>query len=159
MNYLLRAIFYTCCSVAQLCLTLYDPMNCSTQGFPVLHHLLEFVQTCVHWVGDAIQPSHPQQQLLSHLSCVRLFVSPWTAAHQAPLSFTISRCLLRSTSIVFIMLSNHLILCCPFLLLPSIFPSIRIFSKEPALHHQVAKILVLQLQDQSFQWIFRVDFL
>ena len=50
-----------CCSVAQLCLTLYNPMDCSTPGFPVLHHLLELAQTHVHWVGDAIQPqpSHP----------------------------------------------------------------------------------------------------
>ena len=48
-----------CCSVAPSCLTLCDPMNCSTPGFPVLHHLLELAQTHVHWVGDAIQPSHP----------------------------------------------------------------------------------------------------
>ena len=46
-------------SVSQLCLTLCDPMDCSMPGFPVLNHLLEFVQTHVHWVGDAIQPSHP----------------------------------------------------------------------------------------------------
>ena len=49
----------TCCSVAQSCPTLCDPMDCSTSGFPVLHHLLEFAQTHVHWVSDAIQPSHP----------------------------------------------------------------------------------------------------
>ena len=48
-----------CCSVAQLCLTLCNPMNCSTPGFPVLHCLLEFAQTHVHWVSDAVQPSHP----------------------------------------------------------------------------------------------------
>ena len=46
-------------SVTQLCQTLWDPMNCSTTGFPVPHQLLEFTQTHVHWVGDAIQPSHP----------------------------------------------------------------------------------------------------
>ena len=46
-------------SVAQLCLTLCDPVDCSTPGFPVLPYLLEFVQTHVHWVDDAIQPSHP----------------------------------------------------------------------------------------------------
>ena len=50
---------YCCCSVAQSCLTLYDPMDCSTPGFPVLPCLPEFAQTSVHWVGDAIQPSHP----------------------------------------------------------------------------------------------------
>ena len=46
-------------SVAQSCLTLCDPMDCSTPGFPVHHQLLEFAQTHVHWVSDAIQPSHP----------------------------------------------------------------------------------------------------
>ena len=48
-----------CCSVAQSCLTLCDPMDCSTPGLPVHHYLLEFAQTHVHCVGDAIQPSHP----------------------------------------------------------------------------------------------------
>ena len=48
-----------CCSVTQLCPTLCYPMNCSMPGFPVLHYLPEFAQTHVHWVGDAIQPSHP----------------------------------------------------------------------------------------------------
>ena len=48
-----------CCSVAQLFLTFCDPMDCSTPGFPVLHYLLEFAQTHVHWVNDAIQPSYP----------------------------------------------------------------------------------------------------
>ena len=48
-----------CCLVAKLCLTLCDPMDCSTPGFPVLHHLLEFAQTHVHRVSDAIQLSHP----------------------------------------------------------------------------------------------------
>ena len=48
-----------CCSVSQLCPTLCDPMDCSTPGLPVHHHLPEFAQTHVHWVGDAIQPSHP----------------------------------------------------------------------------------------------------
>ena len=47
-------------SVAQSCLTLCDPMNCSTPGLPVHHHLPEFTQTYVHRVRDAIQPSHPQ---------------------------------------------------------------------------------------------------
>ena len=69
-------------SVTQLCLTLWDPMNCSTPGLPVHHQLPEFTQTHVHWVGDT---------------------------------------------------SNHLILCCPLLFLPSIFSSIRVFSNESAL--------------------------
>ena len=50
---------YCCCSVAKSCLTLCNPMDCSTSGSSVLHYLPEFTQTHVHWVGDAIQPSHP----------------------------------------------------------------------------------------------------
>ena len=50
---------YTCCSVANLCLTLCDLMDCSTPGFLVLHDLPEFAQTHVHWAGDANQPSYP----------------------------------------------------------------------------------------------------
>ena len=69
-------------------------------------------------------------QLLSH---VWLFVTPRTAAHEASLSITNSQSLLRLMSIESVMPSNHLILCCPFLLLPSIFPSIRVFSNESAL--------------------------
>ena len=49
---------YSCCSVTQSYPTLYNPMECSTPGFPVLHHLPEFVQTLVHWVNDAIQSSY-----------------------------------------------------------------------------------------------------
>ena len=48
---------HCCCSVTKWCQTLCDPMDCSTPGFPVLHHLLEFAQTHVHWVSDAIQAS------------------------------------------------------------------------------------------------------
>ena len=68
------------------------------------------------------------------LNCVWFFATPWTATHQASLSFTISGSLLKLTSIETVMPSNHLILCCPLLLLPSIFPSIRVFSNELALH-------------------------
>ena len=69
-------------------------------------------------------------QWLSH---VWLFTTPWTTAHQVPLSFSISQSLLRFMPIESVMLSNHLILCYPLLLL-SIFPSIRVFSNESALH-------------------------
>ena len=68
------------------------------------------------------------------LSRVQLFVTSWTAAHQVSLSRTISRTLLKLTSIESMMPSIHLILCHPLLLLPSVFPSIRIFSSESALH-------------------------
>ena len=70
-------------------------------------------------------------QLLNH---VRLFVTPWTIAHQASLSLTISQSLPKFIPIESVMPSNHLILCCPLLLLPSVFPSIRIFSSESTLH-------------------------
>ena len=69
-------------------------------------------------------------QLLSH---VPLFATPWTATYQASLSITDSRGLLKLVSIESVMPSNHLILCCPLLLLPSIFPSIRVFSSESVL--------------------------
>ena len=69
-------------------------------------------------------------QWLSHLW---LFATPWTAAHQASLSVTNSRSLLKLGSIESVMPSNYLILCCPLLLPPSIFPSIRVFSNESIL--------------------------
>ena len=93
-------------SVFQLCLC--DPMNCSMPGLPVHHQLLEFTQTHVHWVSDAIQPFHP--------------LSP-----PSPPAFT---------------LSQHQ----------------GLFQWGSSLH-EVAKVLKLQLQHQSFQWIFRTDFL
>ena len=66
-------------------------------------------------------------------STVWLFATPWTAACQASLSITNSRSLVKFMSIKLVISSNHLILCCPLLLLPSIFPSIRVFSNESAL--------------------------
>ena len=148
------------CSVTQWCPTLCDPMDCSTPGFPVLHHLLEFAQSHVHWVDDGIQPPHPllfpsppalhlsQHQGLfqwvssSHqvakfssvqsLSRVRLFATPWIAARQASLFITISRSSFRLTSTESVMPSSHLILGRP-LLLPPIPPSFRVFSNESTL--------------------------
>ena len=70
-------------------------------------------------------------QLLSH---VRLFATPWTKASQASLSITNSQSLLKLMNIESVMPSTHLILCCPLLLPPSIFPSIRVFSNESVLH-------------------------
>ena len=97
-----------CCLITNSCLTLCDPMGCSTPGFPILHHLLEFAQTHVHCVIDAIQPSH----LLSPASPPALSLSQNQGLFQWVSSF-----------------------------------------------HPMAKVLELQLQHQSFQWIFRVDFL
>ena len=107
-------------------------------------------------VKEVRQPSSTYVVAVQSLSRAQLFVTQWTVAHQASLSFTISRSLLKLMSIELLMPSNHLILCRPLLLLPSIFPSIRVFSNELSLH-KVAKVLEFQLQHQSFQWIFRVD--
>ena len=97
-----------CCSLAQSCLTLCNLMDCNTPGSPVLHSFLDFAQTQIHWVDDAIQPP------------------------------------------------------CP--LLPTSLPAFNLSQYQGLIQwvsslHQVAKILELQLQHQSFQWIFRVDFL
>ena len=62
-----------CCSVTQSCLTLCDPRDSSTPGFPVYHHLPEFAQTHVHWVSDAIQPSHSLLLLPSIFPSIRVF--------------------------------------------------------------------------------------
>ena len=68
------------------------------------------------------------------LSCFRLFATPWTATYQASLSFTVSQSLFKFMSFESVMLSNHLILCHPLLLLPSTYPSIRVFSNESIFH-------------------------
>ena len=94
--------YYCCCLVAQSCPILCNPMNSSTPGFPVLHHLPKFAQTQVHWVGDAIQLPHP----------------------------------LLSLSPPALSLSQHQGL---FWWVSSL--------------HQLARVLELQLQHQSFQWI------
>ena len=73
-------------------------------------------------------------------SCPTLFETPWTAAHQASLSITNSWNLLKLMSIELVMPSNYLILCCPLLLLPSVFPSLRVFSNESALRIRWPKI-------------------
>ena len=65
---------------------------------------------------------------------IQLFANPWTATCQASLYITNSQCLLKQMSIKFVMPSSHLIFCCPLLPLPSILPSIRVFSNESALH-------------------------
>ena len=101
-----RTDLHSYCSDAQSCLTLYQHMDCNTPGFPGLHYLPEFVQAHVHWVDDAIQPSH-------------LLLAPSPPA---------------------LHLSQHW----------SVFQWV-------SLSHQMAKVLMLQ--HQSFQWIFRTDFL
>ena len=112
------------------------------------------------------------------LSRVWLFVTPWTAARQASLCITNFQSFLELMSIESVMPSNHLILCHPLLLLPSIFPNIRVFSNESVLcirwpkywsfsfsispFNECSELISFRidwLQHKSFQWIFRVDFL
>ena len=100
-------------------------------------------------------------QLLSH---VRLFVTPWTAAHQGPLSVTNFQSLPKLMSIESMMPSNHLILCHPLLLLPSIFPSIRVFSHESAVHIRWPKywhfnFSIIPSNEYSGLISFRMDWL
>ena len=78
--------------------------------------------------------SSVQSSSFQSLSCVRLFATPWTATRQASLSITNSRSLLKLMSTESVIPSNHLILCRPLLHPPSIFPNIRVFSNESALH-------------------------
>ena len=84
--------------------------------------------------ADNEQLTLMESSVVQSLSRVRLFVIPWTTAHQASQSLTLSWSLLKLMSIELVMPSNHLILCCPLLLLPLIFPSIKVFSNESALH-------------------------
>ena len=84
-------------------------------------------------------PKEIQFSSVQSLSLIQLFATPWTAAHQASLSITNSQSLLKLMSIESVMLSNHLILCHPLLLPPSVFPSIRVFSNELVLHIQWPK--------------------
>ena len=117
-----------------------------------------YIYCCSHlqktWDAvERIRESHIQS-----LSRVWLFATPWTAARQAPLSFTISWNLLKVISIESVRLSNHLLFCLLLLLLSSIFPSIRVFSSESALHIKWPKywnsaaVWVLP-------WIFRINLL
>ena len=92
--------------------------------------------SCIDWQADSLSlvPPSVVSQSFQLLSRVQLFVTPWTAACPASLSITNSQSLLKFMSIELVMPSNHLILCRLFLLPPSIFPSIRVFSIESALH-------------------------
>ena len=92
---------------------------------------LYFTRVSVSWEGRTVLSAVFIRLFVQFLSRVWLFArTPWTAARQASLSFTIFWRLLKLTSIELVMLSKHLVLCCPFLLLPSVFSSIRVFSNE-----------------------------
>ena len=102
-------------------------MNCFHSFYNYLKLVTRFHQLYL------FNPVSLHSTVVQSLSCVWLIVTPWAAAYQASLSFTISRCLLKLVSIESVMPSNHLILCRP-LLLPSVFHSVRVFSNESALH-------------------------
>ena len=123
-------LLHIICLVTKLCPTLRDPMDCSTPGFPVLHHLPELTQTHVHGVSDT------------------------TANSQG---------LLKPMSIESVMPSKHLILCRPLLLLPSIFPKIRVFSNESVLHIRWPKYwsfsFSISPSNEYSGLIFRMDLL
>ena len=109
---------------------------------------------------------HSKEQIRSDqsLSPVRLFATPWTAACQASLSITNSRSLLKLMSIKSVMPSNHLILCHPLLLHPSLFPSIRVFSNESVLHirwpkHWSFSFSISPSNEYSGLICFRMDWL
>ena len=103
------------------------------QDKKLINHDIFRRQKTVQQENEKFTVSHIQVSSVQPLSCVQLFVTPWTAALQASLSITNSQSLLKLKSIDSVMPSNHLILCRPLLLLPSIFPSIRVFSKESVL--------------------------
>ena len=113
-------------------------------------------RSCFFLEAPCLLKSPSAHQSLSH---VWLFATPWTTAHQASLSITNYRSLLKLMSIESVMPSNHLILCHPLLLLPSIFPSIRVFSNESILPTRWPKVLEFQLYHHSFQWTPRTDLL
>ena len=156
-----------CCSVTKSCPTLWDPMdwsvpgNCPSLSPGVCSNSCPLSQWCHPTISSPVAPfsSCPQSFSASRsFPMSQLFATPWTTARQGFLSITNSRSPHKPMSIESVMPSNHIILCHPLLLLPSIFPSMRVFSKVSSLC-QVTKVLEFQLQHQSFQWIFRTDFL
>ena len=106
------------------------------------------------------EDTQQEVHMLFNCSVVSDSATPWTVAHQASLSFTISQSLLKLMSIESVMSPNHLVLCCPLLLLPSIFPSIRVFSNKSALHIRWLKYWSSSISPCSEYWeliSFRID--
>ena len=119
-------------------------------------------QICEWYLAGIQQHDRITFVVVQSLGHIWLFVTPWTAAHQASLSFTISWNLLKLMSIESVMPSNHLVLYRSLLLLPSIFPRIRVFSNEQALHIRWPKYLSLSLsislsKEYSGLVSFRID--
>ena len=122
-----------------------DPANGLLNGANCLNPLFK-VPYYLNYLSNLISCSFPYHSLLNQFSSVQslsrvwLFATPWTVAHQASLSITNSWSLLKLMSIKLVMPSNHLILCRHLLLLPSIFPSIRVFSNQSVLLNSQAEI-------------------
>ena len=116
-----------------------------------------FTLITVRRINPKYSPGSVQFSSVQLLSHVRLFATPWTTACQASLSITNSRSLLKLMSIELMMPSNHLILCCS-LLLPSVFPRMRVFLMSQ-FFTSGGKVLEIQPQQQSFQLTLRTDFL
>ena len=130
-------------------------------GFPEWAQSLQ-VMTCIKGVVNSLDKEDVHifsSVSVQWLSRVWLFETPWTAARQASICFTVSWSLLKLMSIVSVMPSSHLILCCPLLLLPPIPSSIRVFSNESTLPIRWPKYWSFSCSIKSFQWIFRVGFL
>ena len=122
-----------------------------------LGNFLKFFFSSIYDPG--IQRTDYKFNSVQLLSRVWLFVTPWTAACQASLSITNSWSLLKLMPIESVMPSNHLILCHPLLLPPSIFPSIRVFSDESVLCIRWPEYWSLSFSISPSQWILRTDFL
>ena len=132
MHYRFMYVAAAAAKSLQLCLTLCDPIDGCPPSFPIPGILQA---TILEWVAISFSNAWKWKVKVKLLSHVWFFVTPWTAAHQASLSITNSQSLLKFMSIESVMpKSNHLILCCPLLLLPSIIPSIRVFSNESIFH-------------------------
>ena len=99
----------------------------------VIYFMCSLIFYLQAWNKKHHQDMSHQFSSVQSLSCVQLFATPWTTAHQASLSITNSWSLLKLMSIELLMPSNHLIFCCPLCLPPLIFPSIRVFSNESVL--------------------------
>ena len=109
-------------------------MNCSNIFFSPSPRIMEIKTKTNGTYLNSKAFAQQRKESVQSLSHLRLFVTPWTAAHQASLSITNSWGLLKLMSIALVIPSNYLILCCPLLLLPSTFSSIRVFSNELILH-------------------------
>ena len=133
IHYVNDTVYKLCMHVylLQSCPTLCNPVDCSPQGSSA-HGILQ--AGILEWAAIPSSRGSPKSVVVQSPSCVQLFMTPWSSACRVPLSSTISKSLLKFMSVELVMLSNHLVLCCPLLPLPSIFPCIRVFSNDLALH-------------------------